>query len=166
MISSINSMASSMIQIQSASMQQKPVDPLGVFETVDQDDSGDISQSELATLTEGIGQATDYTINAEEAMSTYDLNGDGILSGEELFNLMSENVQPPSPPSMPGQSVSKMDQGMPPPPPPPPILQNQGTQSISISSLQTISEYEKYSDSDKIEELVNYLKNQIIDETI
>jgi len=63
MISNVSSMSSAMIQMQSAQMQQGP-DPLNVFKTVDQDDSGGISSSELVTLTEGIEAVTESTITA------------------------------------------------------------------------------------------------------
>jgi len=70
--------------------------PAGMFSDADSDESGGISQTELETLAGNISDKTGTTIDTEDALSVYDTNGDGELSGEELRNFMeASGVQPP-----------------------------------------------------------------------
>lgn len=72
----------------------------GLLNDMDSDSSGGISQSEFEILAEGITAVTGAEVNAEEALTTFDTDGDGELNGEELFQAMTANgVQPPPPPS-------------------------------------------------------------------
>ena len=73
----------------------------GLFNDLDTDSSGGISQSEFEVLAQGISKLTGKEISAEKVLSTYDVDGNKELSGEELFQAMSANgVTPPPPPPM------------------------------------------------------------------
>ncbi len=72
-------------------------DPLGVFDTVDSDGDGTISESEYSVLTEGILEVTGtaYTQDFLEL----DTDGDGKITGPELKSVLDEaGFAPPPPP--------------------------------------------------------------------
>lgn len=71
-------------------------DPSAMFNEIDSDGSGGISQTELETLAEKISAKTGTTMDTEDAVSIYDTDGDGELSSEELKNFMeASGMQPP-----------------------------------------------------------------------
>ena len=105
----------------------------------DSDSDGLVSSSELETLAAGIEEVTGNSIDVEEAMSAYDADQDGSLSGEELFGLMSSQGFNP------GGMVNGEEGGMLPPPPPPPE--------------QAASAYGQNSGEDMISQLIELLKN-------
>lgn len=73
------------------------VDPLGIYEAVDTDGDGSVSESEFTTLTEGLLEITGSSISS--SFSDYDTDGDGSLSGEELKSVMDDSgIAPPPPP--------------------------------------------------------------------
>jgi Ca2+-binding EF-hand superfamily protein len=84
-----------------AAKAQRP-DPKKFFDKVDSDGSGDISQSELASLAGEMKNRTGISIDTSaEAFSAYDVNGDGVLSQDELKGVMDKNR--PEPPHGPGE---------------------------------------------------------------
>ncbi|SDZ83003.1 EF hand [Desulfuromusa kysingii] len=137
----INSVSmSSMSTMGTSSMQrQPPPQDKDVFQVADSDSSGLVSSTELETLAAGIEELTGNSIDVEETLATYDADGDGGLSGEELFGLLSSQGFNP------GGMVSgeSSDSEMMPPPPPPP--------------QQASSAYEANSGEDTISQLIELL---------
>lgn len=110
---------SSMSSYQPMSGTSGPKGPPGgggnAFQTSDIDQNGSISQTELESLAAGIEETTGTTIDVEEALSSFDTDGDGGLSGEELYEMLgSYGFEPPEVTD--GESEAS---GSPPPPPPP-----------------------------------------------
>lgn len=141
MVNSISSMSSSMAMMQSG-MKKPPPEGENVFQITDSDSSGSVSQTELATLVEGIEEITGNTIDVEEALSSFDTNQDGELSGEELLEMMKGYGF--SPPQMAGGEET--DSSMRPPPPPP-------------SSDQVFAAYGQNSGTDQLTQLLELLQN-------
>ncbi len=114
MINSVG-MSSSMSMMASSATQRQPPPDKDIFKVADSDSNGLVSSTELATLAAGIEEITGNSIDVDEALTTFDADGDGSLSGEELFGLMSSQGFNPA-----GMSdIEGEDGGMRPPPPPP-----------------------------------------------
>jgi Ca2+-binding EF-hand superfamily protein len=118
------------------SLDQSKIDPLGVFDTVDTDSDGSISEAEFNILTEGILEVTG-SIYARNFLEL-DGDGDGQLNGVELKSVLDEA-------------------GFAPPPPPPELVMAayeaqslpDGTPSNDdLSLLQQLLEYLENRDSD------------------
>jgi len=137
----INSVSmSSMATMGTNSMQRQPPPPdKDVFKVADSDSDGLVSATELETLAAGNEEITGNGIDVEAALSTYDADGDGGLSGEELFGLLSSQGFNP------GGMIDgeEGESGMRPPPPPPP--------------QQASSAYEANSSDDSISQLIELL---------
>jgi Ca2+-binding EF-hand superfamily protein len=113
---------STMILQQAQSMQQRQKPP-DLFQALDSDSSGGISQSELDTWAKNMSSETGNAIDTSKAFSSYDSDTDGALSSAELKSfLQSSGVKPP-------------DGG----PPPPPPTSNQTSENTTTSSLSTTS---------------------------
>ena len=109
MINGISSYGSYMSYQQIQAMQQQK-GPAEMFNKVDTDESGGISQTELETLAENISDRTGQTIDIEDALTTYDIDGDGELSAEELQAFLDDSgLQPPS---MKGMGMMGIQQAM------------------------------------------------------
>lgn len=136
---SMNSMAT---MGTSGAQRQPPSTDKTVFDVADTNMDGIVSSSELETLTAGIEEITGNSLDAEEALSAYDADGDGGLSGEELFGLMSSQGFNP------GGMINGEDgeSGMRPPPPPPPE--------------QASSAYEANNSDDSISQLIELLNGR------
>jgi Ca2+-binding EF-hand superfamily protein len=94
---------SNLINGGSAAKAQRP-DPKEFFDKVDGDGSGDISQSELASLAGEMKNRTGISIDtSSEAFSAYDVSGDGVLSQDELKGFMDKNR--PEPPHGQGEGM-------------------------------------------------------------
>lgn len=149
MISSVSTNSSMSMTANRATQRQPPPPDKDVFKVADSDSDGLVSSTELATLATGIEEITGNSINVDEALSTYDADGDGSLSGEELFGLLSS--QGFNPAGMSNIEGEGEEGGMRPPPPPPPeqaasaYEANRGEDSISqlIELLQGSTESEK-----------------------
>ncbi len=139
MISSINSMSSAMSMVR-----QSPPPDRDVFQLTDADSDGLVSKIELETLATGIEEVTGTRIDVDEALTSFDTDQDGALSGEELQGLMSSIGFAP-----PGMSTTEntQAQGMQPPPPPP------SSETVSSAYAQDTSE-------DEMEQLLALLKDQ------
>ncbi len=70
-------------------------DPLGVFDTVDTDAGGGISESEYEILTEGILEVTGAALSS--SFIDFDMDGDGELNGSELKSVLDEAGFAPPP---------------------------------------------------------------------
>jgi Ca2+-binding EF-hand superfamily protein len=64
-----------------------------MFNKVDTDGSGGISESELETLAQKISKDTGQTIDIKNAISTYDTDGNGELSSDEMSAFMQATMQ-------------------------------------------------------------------------
>ncbi|MBU0945876.1 MAG: hypothetical protein KKE53_15655 [Proteobacteria bacterium] len=146
MINNISNMSNSMLTMRSSGMKGPPP-PQGqdVFQVADTNGDGVVSLSELEAVTEGIEEVTGTTINVDEALSSYDANQDGGLSGEELLLMMTGNGF--APPKM--AEGEETDFGMQPPPPP---------------MEQAASAYEQSSNNDQIAQLIELLQSKDSDE--
>lgn len=142
MISSVST-NSSMSMMNTSSMKRQPPPPdKDVFKVADSDSDGLVSSTELGTLAAGIEEITGNSINVDEALTTYDADGDGSLSGEELFGLLSS--QGFNPAGMSNVEGEGEEGGMKPPPPPPPE--------------QASAAYEANSEDDSISQLIELLQ--------
>ena len=106
-MSTISGLGSSMSMMMNAAAMQRP-DKQQMFGKIDTDGGGTVDQSELTSFVEGLNQKTGMEINAEEALSTYDADGDGGLSQEEMEAMMSAYM--PAPPIMPAPAAQESDE--------------------------------------------------------
>lgn len=95
MISSINGSGSYMSMMYSQSVQQPKKDSSQFFNEIDTDGNGSIGETELTSMAENFAAMTGETISVDGAITTYDTDGDGELSQEEMKIFMDENVPPP-----------------------------------------------------------------------
>jgi Ca2+-binding EF-hand superfamily protein len=102
------------------------------FNSIDTDSSGGVSQSELETFFTDFSSKTGQSVDYTNAVSTYDTDGYGELSKDELKSFMDANnmAPPPPPPGGPG-----MKKG----------ADNSGTSSTT-SADSIISAYDKNGD--------------------
>jgi len=92
MINSIEGTNSTMSMMRSGPMERhQPPPGKDVFQTTDADRDGRVSRSELETLAKGIEEITGSRIDVDEALSSFDADEDGALSGEELKGFMESN---------------------------------------------------------------------------
>ncbi len=144
MISSVSSMSSSMSTMSSSATQRQPPPPpdKDVFKMADSDSSGLVSSSELESLVSSIEEVTGSSIDVDDALSSYDADGDGSLNGEEMHGLMASQG------FLPSEMISDEggDSGMQPPPPP--------------STEQAMSAYSQYSGEDSLSQLIDLLQGK------
>ncbi len=108
-------------------------DPLGIFDSVDLDSDGTISESEYDILTQGITEVTGTELNT--SFLNYDSDGDGFLNGAELRSVLDEaGIAPP-------------------PPPPQQVLSAYEAQSDETTDFST-------TDESLLTQLLEYLENQ------
>lgn len=93
MVNSISSSGSYALQQALLAMQQQQrTGPQDLFQMVDADASGGVSQSELTTLAQNIGSATGQTLNVDNAAFTgYDADANGTLSGKEFMDALQSS---------------------------------------------------------------------------
>lgn len=143
MINNVSSVGSSIIMMRSSEMKGPPPAPniKDTFLVGDTDGDGVLSASELAALTEGTEDSTVNSMNVVDAISSYDVNKHGDLSGQELLERLNSNGL-----SSPDMTMSKNgDSAMMPPPPP--------------SSEQALAAYEKNNGNYQIAQRVELLEN-------
>lgn len=144
MINSISSMSSATSLMRTNSLQRQPPPPdRDVFKLADTDSNGVVSGTELETLVKGIEKVTGNTID-QDALNSYDADGDGGLNSEELLGLMQSNGF--SGPEM--LDIENGDSGMRPPPPPPP------------STEQVLASYASNSGGDMLSQLIDLLNGE------
>lgn len=94
-------MASSMYSSQSTQQKQGPPPSENTettFDVLDTDESGDVSASELAAMTDQMSEMSGISISSTDSMTEFDSNGDSLLSQDEMGSLMSslhETLGPP-----------------------------------------------------------------------
>ena len=143
MINSVSLGSSAIAMMGTSGIQRQPPPPnKDVFKVADSDSNGLVSPAELKTLAAGTEEITGKSIDVEDALSSFDTDGDGSLSGEELLGLMSSQGFNPS------GMVNSEDggAGMSPPPPPPP--------------KEVAAAYKANSGEDKISQLIDLLQEQ------
>lgn len=96
-MSSIGGISSSMLSYmqntqssQNTQGSQKPPKPEESFSLLDADSSGGLSEAELTAFTEDISAKTGTTISVSDSMDNYDSDSNGVLSQDELGNMMGE----------------------------------------------------------------------------
>ena len=94
MVNGIGSNTNYMCCLQTGTPRSSP-GPAEMFNKVDSDGSGGISQSELETFAEGMSSKTGGSIDTTDAVSTYDADGNGELSSDEFGSFMQANMPPP-----------------------------------------------------------------------
>lgn len=137
MISSISSGSSMAMMMTSSSIQrQPPSSGKDVFQLTDTNKDGSASKTELAALMQGIEEVTGNSMSVDDALSSYDANQDGGLSGEEMLQMMTSlGFAPPQMASGEGSSSGSevASSGMRPPPPPPPPPGQSQSQEVSLA---------------------------------
>lgn len=104
-----------------------------MFSGLDSDSSGGISQSELETLAEKIKEKTGASVDTSDAVSTYDTDGSGELSIEELQAFLdASGIQPPRPYA--AQGMGKGPEGL------FSEIDTDGSGGISQTELETLAE--------------------------
>ncbi|MDG4475191.1 EF-hand domain-containing protein [Thiovibrio frasassiensis] len=94
MVNSVSSSSSYAMQAMLAAMQgaQQRQGPQDLFKKVDLDSSGMVSQAEFQTLAEDISSKTGKSLSVDDtSFASYDADGSGELSGEELMAVMKSN---------------------------------------------------------------------------
>ena len=109
MINGITSTGSYVTQMLSQSMQQRKDD---LFSKVDSSGDGSIDTTEFSELARKLAENSGSSIDADEAFSTYDADGDGVLNEEELDTFMKDNAPPPPPGGMNAMGGMNMQQNM------------------------------------------------------
>lgn len=143
MVNNVSSVGSSMTMMRSGEMKGPPPPPKTqeTFLVGDTDGDGVLSASELAALAEGTEDSTVNSMNVGGAVSSYDVNKDEDLSGQELLERLNSSGL-----SSPDMTMSKNGESAMMPPPPP-------------SSEQTLAAYGKNNGNDQIAERVELLEN-------
>ena len=81
---------SSIGSIGSSSMQR--LDPIEMFKKTDSDSNGGVSQTELQSLADAMKEKTGTTLDvSSDSFNSYDSDGDGSLSGEELKTVLNNS---------------------------------------------------------------------------
>jgi len=93
-MSTISSLGSSLMTMLNATSTQRPGKEQ-MFSKVDADGGGTIDKVELSDFAKELSAKTGIEIDAEEALSTYDADGDGGLSQEEMDTMMKAEMPPP-----------------------------------------------------------------------
>jgi Ca2+-binding EF-hand superfamily protein len=89
-------MGSSLSTLLNTSATQRPTREQ-MFSKVDSDGGGTVDKVELSAFAKALQQETGIEMNAEEALTTYDADGDGGLSQEEMDTMMQASMPPPPP---------------------------------------------------------------------
>jgi len=113
-----------------------------VFQAADADSDGLVSGSELETLAKGIEETTGISIDLDEALTNFDADQDGALNGQELKGLLGSNGFSPL-----GTFQNDTGEAVRMQPPAPP-------------SEQVLSAYARNTGEDKIDQLIEFLKDQ------
>lgn len=104
-MSGISGISSSIMSSMYTQGMKRP-DPAEMFKKVDTDGNGGISQTELNAMAEEMTARSGQTLDLSEAISTYDLNGDALLSQDEMGTMMMALKETMGPPPPPGSGTS------------------------------------------------------------
>lgn len=101
--------------INSQSMAQRKED---MFNKIDSNGDGGIDQTEFSELAKKLAEQSNSTVASQDVFTSYDTDGDSLLSMDELDNFMKENAPPPPPPppqfsgAESGQSMEEMQESL------------------------------------------------------
>lgn len=98
-MSSISSISSSLTGSIANTSMKRPA-PADMFKKVDTDGNGGVSQSELDTMTAEMAALSGKQIDLSGVVTSYDLDGDTLLSQDEMGTMMmalKETMGPPPP---------------------------------------------------------------------
>lgn len=70
-------------------------DPAEKFKELDTDGNSNLDTTELSPLAQKLSKMTGNTLSAEDAITTYDTDGDGELSQNEMDNMIKNVLEPP-----------------------------------------------------------------------
>lgn len=130
----INGLNSSMMASMSGMIQNMPAPQGGnMFQKVDSSGDGSIDSAEFSTMAQQLSETSETEIDTETAMTSYDSDGDGGLSGDELKSFLDDNGFAPPEREMGGQPP-KGGGGMQGPPPPP--QESDSTSGITSEGIQ------------------------------
>lgn len=88
----------------------KRPDPEEMFNKIDSDGDGSISESELTSLQENMTARSGQSVDLVSNMTDFDADGDGLLSQDEMGGLMqSKREELGPPPGPPGGMMSAGD---------------------------------------------------------
>ncbi len=96
-MSGIGSISSSMMSSINPQSLKRP-DPAEMFKKIDTDADGAVNQSEIDAMAKDMVSRTGKTLDTSEAITTYDTNGDALLSQDEMGTMMMalrETMGPP-----------------------------------------------------------------------
>ena len=141
MVNNVSSMGGSMAMLRNSGIKgPPPPKSTDTFLVGDTNGDGVLSASEIAALTEGTEEGSVNSINVEDALSSYDANQDGGLSGEELLEMLQNNGSTP-----PDMAMDETDDSAMMSPPP--------------SSEQALAAYEQNKGEDQPTQLFELLQN-------
>jgi Ca2+-binding EF-hand superfamily protein len=98
--------------LQAQQMQHRQGPPPDMFKALDSNNSGGIDQSELDVWAKDMSSKTGQTIDTSKAISSYDADGDGMLSSTELDSFFqSSGIKGPDGPPPPPSSSQGSERG-------------------------------------------------------
>ena len=95
-MSIISSLGSSLTTLLNTTATQRPSREQ-MFSKVDSDGGGTVDKVELSAFAKALQEKTGIEINAEDALTTYDADGDGGLSQDEMDTMMQASMPSPLP---------------------------------------------------------------------
>jgi Ca2+-binding EF-hand superfamily protein len=95
-MSSINGISSSMIRSMFTQGIRSRTDPAQKFKELDTDSNEGLDKTELSSMAQDLSKMTGQTLKADDMMTTYDTNNDGLLSQDEVGKMMQQVLPPPN----------------------------------------------------------------------
>jgi Ca2+-binding EF-hand superfamily protein len=96
LMSSISGISSSMIRSMFTQGIQSRTDPAQKLKELDTDSNGGLDKTELSSMAQDLSKMTGQTLKADDMMTTYDTNNDGLLSQDEVGKMMQQVLPPPN----------------------------------------------------------------------
>ncbi len=93
-MSTVSSLGSSLTTLQNTTATQRPGREQ-MFKKMDSNGGGTVDKVELSAFAKTLQEKTGFQINADEALTTYDVDGDGGLSRKEMDTMTQASMPPP-----------------------------------------------------------------------